>query len=273
MQIYLNKLLPIFILPVGITLLLLLFGLLSKRRLLISFASIVLWFSSMPLVSNFMVRSAEGWAERIAAIDAPQADAIVVLSSGRIVAPGSAGVSEWSDANRFFGGVELFKAGKAPFLIFTGGWAPWEPKAKLEGDILIKYTEALGVPLVNMRSTNSVVNTKGEAKAVAESFAKPSNKITSSVGETKILLVTSAFHMKRAQTLFELEGMQVIPFPVDFRVSASRELSILDFIPGAAALSMTEMALREYYGRLFYWLMASYDLTLLPTRSINVMHG
>ncbi len=87
------------------------YGLYSKRRLLILTASILLFFSSTPLVSNFMIRSAECEAERIHAIEAPKADAIVVLSGGRVIAPGAAGVSEWSDADRFFGGVELFIVG------------------------------------------------------------------------------------------------------------------------------------------------------------------
>ena len=59
-------------------------GLFSKRHLLIFTASIVLLFSSTPVVSNFMIRLAEDQAERIHAIDAPQADAIVVLSGGRL---------------------------------------------------------------------------------------------------------------------------------------------------------------------------------------------
>jgi hypothetical protein len=59
-----------------------------------------------------------------AAVDASEADAIVVLSEGRVVVPGKAAVSEWSDADRFFGGVELFRAGKSPLLVFTGGAAP-----------------------------------------------------------------------------------------------------------------------------------------------------
>jgi uncharacterized SAM-binding protein YcdF (DUF218 family) len=255
MQIYVHKILPFFFLPMGITLLLLLFAFLLKRRSLISFALIVLLLSSSPIVGNLMVRSAEGWADRTHATDAANADAIVVLSAGRIVAPGESAVSEWSDVNRFYGGVQLFQAGKAPFLLFTGGSAPWEPNAKLEGDILIMYGEALGVPLANMLSTSAVVNTAEEAQAVAELLRKQSIKINNTDGKAKILLVTSAFHMPRAQRLFEREGMQIIPFPVDFRVSVSRKITILEFIPSAAALAMTEMALREYYGRLFYWMV------------------
>jgi uncharacterized SAM-binding protein YcdF (DUF218 family) len=254
MQIYLNKLLPIFLLPVGLTILLLGWGLFSKRRLLVLAAFILLLLSSNPLVSYFMIRSAEDWAVRIDAADAPKADAIIVLSGGRFVAPGAAGVSEWSDADRFYGGVELFQAGKAPLLIFTGGWSPWEPDAKPEGDISIKYAEALGISPINMLTTSTVVNTVGEARAVSELLLKNIKDNKKYDDQFKILLVTSAFHMPRAKKLFELEGLQVLPFPVDFKVSAARELSIIDFLPSSGSLNLTETAIREFYGRLFYWI-------------------
>jgi uncharacterized SAM-binding protein YcdF (DUF218 family) len=130
--IYLHKILPLFVLPVGITLLLLLAGVRLRRRALIWNGVAALWLCSTPFVSGLAVQAAEGWAERGLAADASEADAIVVLSGGRAVAPGEAAVSEWSDADRFFGGVKLFKAGKSPLLVFTGGASPWEPNAAPE---------------------------------------------------------------------------------------------------------------------------------------------
>ena len=259
MQILLHKLIPVFFLPVGFTVVMILWGLLSKRRFLIMLASFVLLLSSTSLFSNFMMRSAEGWMERTLAIDALRADAIVVLSGGRVTAPGVSNVSEWSDADRFFGGLELFQAGKAPLLVFTGGRSPWELNAKTEGDILINYAEALGIPLANMQSTSAVVNTAEEAKVVSELLFNYASKTNKSDQKLKILLVTSAFHMQRAKKLFELENLQVIPFPVDFKVSASRKFSILELLPSAVSLSMTELALRELYGRGFYWIKGQLD--------------
>jgi uncharacterized SAM-binding protein YcdF (DUF218 family) len=87
-MIYLHKILPIFLLPVSVTLLLALAGLLFRRRALIWTAVVILWLSSTSLVSAFLVRATEGWAERTPVTDASEADAIVVLSEGRVVAPG-----------------------------------------------------------------------------------------------------------------------------------------------------------------------------------------
>lgn len=75
-MIYLHKVLPLFVLPVGITLMLVIAGLRLHRRWLIWSGVAVLWLSSMPFVSGLAVRAAEGWAERGLAVDAPTADAI-----------------------------------------------------------------------------------------------------------------------------------------------------------------------------------------------------
>lgn len=59
--------------------------------------------------------------------------------------------------------------------------------------------------------------------------------------------------MTRAQALFERAGLMVTPFPVDFQVSAVGRLDVLDFLPHPGALKQTQTAIREAYGRLFYW--------------------
>ncbi|HEY5475372.1 MAG TPA: YdcF family protein [Tepidiformaceae bacterium] len=251
-MIYLHKILPVFVLPVGITLLLVLAGVRFRRRWLIWSGVAVLWLSSTPFISGLAVRAAEGWAERGLAADASEADAIVVLSEGRIVAPGRAAISEWIDADRFFGGVELFKAGKSPLLVFTGGASPWEPTAALEGDVLAGYAKAMGVPDGQIVKTPRVTNTAEEALAVATLLRERFSGPTWRGGAPRILLVTSAFHMPRACMLFERAGISVIPFPVDFKVPAGRTVSVVDFLPTGAALEKTEMAMREWYGRLFY---------------------
>ena len=52
-------------------------------------------------------RAAEGWQTRKAISTVPVAQAIVVLSAGRVQPPGAPDVSEWGDADRFYGGVQF----------------------------------------------------------------------------------------------------------------------------------------------------------------------
>ena len=70
----------------------------------------------------------------------------------------------------------------------------------------------------------------------------------------KIILVTSAFHMPRAQRLFEKEGLWVVPYPVDFKSLTTDSVTFMDYLPNAGSLAKTELGLRELIGRLFYWL-------------------
>ena len=65
-------------------------------------------------------------------------------------------------------------------------------------------------------------------------------------------VATSAYHMPRAQRLFERAGLTVMAYPVDFQGEATRNLSVMDFVPSARAFKKTEMASRETIGRVYY---------------------
>lgn len=251
MQIYIHKILPVFFLPIGITLIFMLFGLLCNRRSFIWIGFSILLLVSTPFVSDFFVRYAEAYAVRSKVAEVPRVDAIVVLSGSRLIAPGVEKFSEWGDVNRFLGGVELFKAGKSPLLIFTGGWSPWQPNAEPEGKLLVEYAQKLGIPAKNVLTTHRVMNTAEEANAVSAILLQGS-LFSKKILHPHVLLVTSAFHMPRAVWQFERDGIKVTPFPVDFKVPTGGELSILDFIPNARAIEHTELAWREIYGRLYY---------------------
>jgi hypothetical protein len=63
----LSKLLPMFVLPVGVILMLLALGLWTRRRVLIWAGVLLLWISSTPLVAHALLRLTEAGAVRIAA--------------------------------------------------------------------------------------------------------------------------------------------------------------------------------------------------------------
>ena len=252
-MIYLSKIAPLFFLPIGVTLILLMAGFVLRRRVFFVVALGVLYTVSIPLVGRNALKLIEGDAVRNPPQSAPSGDAIVVLSGGRIVAPGNSKISEWTDADRFFGGVELYQAGKAPLLVFTGGAAPWEPSAPSEGEILVGFARRYGVPAEAVMTTRRVYNTAEEAEVVAHLLADRSHVESEAKKKPQsLLLVTSAFHMPRAKAQFEAQGFRVVAYPVDFLVSSERQITILDFLPSANALSQTELALREFYGRIFY---------------------
>jgi uncharacterized SAM-binding protein YcdF (DUF218 family) len=149
---------------------------------------------------------------------------------------------EWGDPDRFFGGIALFKACKAQKLVFTGGKMPWDKVKKTEGDVLKEYAISNGIPSENIIVTKDVENTAEEADAVKE-LISPSKRI---------ILVTSAYHMYRAQRLFEKQGFEVIPCKVDYKAERNKITTIIDFLPSAGNLGMTEIGIRELLGRFFY---------------------
>jgi uncharacterized SAM-binding protein YcdF (DUF218 family) len=247
-----NKLLPLFVLPLGVSLMLMAWGTFRRRRGVAIAGLLVLLVSSNPFVGNFLIRWTEQWAERRVAADVPTADAIVVLSAGRVVPPGPSPVSEWGDANRFYGGLELFRAARAPLLVFTGAWVSWEPNAPLEGEVLAAFAREDGVPAERILVTGEVGNTADEAREVAALLR------ARGLAQPRVVLVTSAFHMPRARRQFEQAGVTVEPFPVDFAISAGRRLTVLDLLPAVSGLSQSQTALRELYGRAFYQLLRAF---------------
>jgi uncharacterized SAM-binding protein YcdF (DUF218 family) len=249
----LHKLVPLFVLPFGLSLILLIWGLARKRQPMLWAGVAMLLVSSNPLIGQFLIRSAEQWAERRPAAEVRGADAIVVLSAGRSTAPGQEHVSEWGDANRFFGGVELAHAGAAPIVVFTRGWISGQPPGTLEGDILARHARALGLPAERIVLTGEVSNTADEASEVARLLHDRG------VTAPRVVLVTSAFHMPRARQMFEQQGLAVDPFPVDFWLSQGGRLTVLSFVPSLGALAETQTATREFYGRAYYWLLASWQ--------------
>jgi uncharacterized SAM-binding protein YcdF (DUF218 family) len=169
-----------------------------------------------------------------------------VLSAGRTLAPGAARVSESNDANRFLAGTDLALAGKAALLVFTGAAVFSAPDVPTEGDVLAAQARALGVAAERIAVTPIVWNTADEAREVAALLR------ARQMPNARIVLVTSAFHMRRARQLFEQMGLVVEPFPVSFRMSDLGGFSVFWFLPSVHALAESQTALRELYGRAFY---------------------
>jgi uncharacterized SAM-binding protein YcdF (DUF218 family) len=226
-----------------LVIILILIGLIKNKKTLIYTAIGLLYILSTPIFSNNFFKLLEGseYRKPISAIDS--ADAIVVLSGMLgINEVGDSTYIEWGDPDRFFGGMALFKAGKAEKVIFTGGKMPWDKVKKTEGEVLKEYAISYGIPSEKILITKDVENTADEAVAVKELISP--NK--------KIILVTSAYHMYRAKRLFEKQGLIVIPYKVDFKASGNNQVTFMDFLPSAINLELTEIGIREIIGRTYY---------------------
>ena len=241
-MIYLHKILPFFLSPLGIIFIFLIASFFSKRRIFVFLAFIILIVSSNPIVGNYLMKKLENPYKPTSIDSISKADAIVVLS-GMVHQVGDENYNryEFSDPDRFFGGLDLIKEDKSDKIIFTAGQLPWKDNWKPEGFILKERAISLGVLQTKILVTENVKNTYEESIAVTKLI--PNN--------STIILVTSAFHMHRSKYLFQKQGFEIIPFPVDFN-SPNRKLSIISFLPNLGAIGKTSIFIRENIARIYY---------------------
>jgi uncharacterized SAM-binding protein YcdF (DUF218 family) len=242
-MIYLHKILPLLVSPLFLIIILVLWGSIFRSKKAGLAAVSILIVCSLPVFSNKLISYLERDYSLVRAASAKTADAIVVLSGMVRTIEGANGLEyEWGEASdRIFAGIDLIQENKAPVLLLTGGKLPWSV-GKPEGEYLRGIAEKHGVPSDIIIITENVQNTDQEAKAVVKLLNK---------NIPNIILVTSAFHMPRAQMVFESAGIEVSPFPVDF-LSEATNTKIMDFIPNAKAFNDTNFFVRELIGRLYY---------------------
>jgi uncharacterized SAM-binding protein YcdF (DUF218 family) len=218
-------------------------GLITSSKKISLIGVIILIVCSLPVVSNKLVAYLESDYQLSKPSNIASADAIVVLSGMIRTVNSKEGLDyEFSEASdRIFAGINLFKEKKAPKLILTRGKLPWSVGIP-EGEYLKEIAIINGISENNILLTENVENTDQEAKAIKKLLSEDKHKV---------LLVTSAFHMPRAQIVFEAAGINVVPFPVDFQKGLSK-ITFMSFMPSANALSGTSFFVREMIGRVYY---------------------
>jgi uncharacterized SAM-binding protein YcdF (DUF218 family) len=242
-MIYLHKILPVFVSPLFIVLVFLTIGLVKRRRAWLIAGVCLLFGISLPIVSEGLIWVRQHELERLSPADVSSSEAIVVLGQGMSWVNTKNGLApDWGDPDRFFAGVELIQANKAPRLVFTGGRLPWDDSDQTEGDVLKQYAQRMQVPADKILVTQAVENTAQEAQAVRKLLGP---------GVKKIILVTSAFHMRRAKWLFENMGFEVLAYPVDVS-GKSIDITWQSFLPNPWAMATVHSLVREGWGLLYY---------------------
>jgi len=254
MFLFLSKLLPIFIYPLGLACCLLVIALLLKQqsrwmKITISAALFTLWIGGNGWVAMALTKSLE-W-QYFPPEQLPKADIIVVLGGGtgpvqyprEIVELGGA-------ADRIFYAGWLYHQGVAPRLLLTGGYLSW--RGTINGspaEDMAMILKMLGVPDDSMLLEEKSANTYENAL-----FSKD---ILDREGVSQVVLVTSALHMPRSVALFENQGIEVIPAPTDYTVTQINWEKLWEFnltqqifylFPTVGNLSATTSALKEYIG-------------------------
>ncbi len=254
MFLFLSKVLPLFLYPLGLASILLLIALILwwKRSRWTPYpvllALIIILVASNTWVSHGLIYSLE--SQITPSLDIPKADAIVILG-GATKSPVEprpmVDINEHGD--RLLYAVKLYQEEKAPLIIAAGGRISWSGNTRSESEDMAELLQLMGIPAnVIIQEPNSL-NTYQNAVNVRQ--------ILVNQGINRIILITSAFHLPRSLLIFKKLGIEAIPAPTDFWVTEdeappSLEGTILGFLPDAHRLSLTTLALKEYIGMIVY---------------------
>jgi uncharacterized SAM-binding protein YcdF (DUF218 family) len=234
------------LLPPLLLVILLAAGLIFHRRRprlamsLILLATTALYGLSTPWVGGLLLKSLE-----ISAPVSPDtlrtADAIVVLGGGRRVDPAEYGGSDTLN------GISLERLRYAAFLHRASGLPILATGGKPGGGRL-----AEGRIMQHVLHTEYALPTRWieDASLTTWDNARLSAPPLKQAGVQRIVLVTHAWHLRRAVPLFEAQGLSVIPAGIQF--SNTRIDSILDVLPTPAGLRDSTFALHEWLGILWY---------------------
>ena len=222
---------------------------LKRRRtlglVLIVGSQLLLLALSMPVVANALVRSLEPPAASLGEIK--RAQAIVVLGGGRNLGSpewGGETVNEYT-LRRARYGAQLARETGLP--VYVSGGKPTGGQLA-EGTLMRELiTREFNHPV---KWVDAVSTTTREQAVITAEDLKPQQI-------SRVVLVTDAVHMPRAQRAFELAGLTVIAAPTGY--TAQRPFAPYQLIPGPTALRDSHVALREWVSQLHYYVLALVD--------------
>jgi len=196
-----------------------------------------LYLCSTALFANFLMSVLEKDYPSRALSAVPAVDAIVLLGGGT---RGDTHMGVLADLNehgdRLVHATALYKAGKAPLILVSGGSVHGtRPEAEQMRDIL----RVMGVPRSDIVLEPVSRNTHENAVYSAQLLHQRKLR--------RVLLVTSAFHMRRAMGVFRAQGVEAIPAPTDFKRLVGDGV-VPSWLPGAGNLSRSTQAMHEMLG-------------------------
>jgi uncharacterized SAM-binding protein YcdF (DUF218 family) len=231
--------------PAGLILLILL-GLLIAGvcrvlgRLMIAFGILALYLLSISPVTDALLKPLETFAPPVQERRI-KADAIVVLGggvsdpawAGEPAAPSDEGMS------RLVRGIILYKKLHKPLVLMGGNGDPARDVAA-DAEAMARVCRDLGIPgkdlIIESKSRNTL---------------EGANALTRLIKGKRILLVSSAYHLKRATAMFRKKGFEVVPVPAVY-MSEQKKVTFYSYIPHAGNLYASSAACTEYISLFWY---------------------
>jgi uncharacterized SAM-binding protein YcdF (DUF218 family) len=234
---------PVFIIFILLLVSLILCFIGNKQKngiLILVLAIVLLYGGSIAPVGNYLAYSLEKDYLRAQSPAEKKLEVIIVLGGGVIDINTLNGTfpSE-SSAARLLHGVEILNKYGAKYFICAGKGAG----RISEGEVMARMASALGVPKEKIRIDAKSNNTWEHAVELNKMFE---NK------NIYIGIVTSGYHMRRAEKEFKKYFRNVVPLPASHSYSSPSGRNLVQYIPQAAGLSATAAMLRELIGSIWY---------------------
>ncbi|MGC8803802.1 MAG: YdcF family protein [Bacteroidales bacterium] len=240
----LSKILFFLISPMTWIALLLLLAVALKNSVLgrkLAFAALVVFL----IFSNTAIQhTAIRWWE----ISTPPANQVVQNYKYAIVLGGMADLEPHTgrlivdrSIDRIIQAIVLYKAGKVQKIIITGGSGQLLNQKIKEANYIKNFCIQLGIPTEDVLIETASRNTYENAKFTKRLFPFPNEKV---------LLITSAFHMRRSMAVFKKAGYQFDILTTD---PITSPLAVDDyFLPKAKALDNWTTLFKEIAGFYVY---------------------
>jgi len=142
-----------------------------------------------------------------------------------------------SAANRLLTAARLYYITKLP-IILSGGRVFKENGN--ESQIAKRQLIGLGIP-------EQKIIIEDKSRNTAENALYTGNILEKSAYQKPVLIV-SAFQMHRTVLNFKKLGVEVIPYPTDYRSNINWYFDVFHLVPSAASLSNTSLIIKEYLG-------------------------
>ncbi len=248
----LSKLLSFLLKPLNWLVILAIFSLSTKnrqrRRISIKALIIILLFFSSPLIINQLAWAWETGRCDPAAITNPYDAGILLGGYVNFNADTPPGVMNFHQAgNRLTTTLMLYRTGKIRRILLSGGAGRIIGDVPPESGAVRGFLLQCGVPDSAILVENTSRNTRENAL-----FSK---RMTDSLGiGNRCLLITSAWHMRRAEACFRKAGFTCDTFGTDF-YTENRHGNWFDWLePDWKAFMKWDSLIKEWVGWLAYWL-------------------
>ena len=146
-------------------------------------------------------------------------------------------------ADRLTETIRLYNAGTIKKILISGGAADIHNPKENEGINLVNLALDLGVEPNDIILENQSKNTYENAKYSAPMVRAYSSSV----------LITSAFHMRRAEACFAKQNLSPALYAVDFQTPDKTNFS--DFLPSTLAFQKWDIVIKEIVGLSSYWMM------------------